>query len=282
MIPIVKLKSDMEFYKSLGSLVEVLKLIAAAQYQVLEKKMQAYTVYFDAIENVFTSINLQKIQHPFVKKSNRPRAIIAITTDAGLLGGLNALVMNKAMEQLEGKESKLIIIGKRGRLYIRKKKITFASFPGIKDDQRLEQALKLRDYIVDSFLKGQLGELIVIFPRALSFTVQRIEVMPLLPFIPKLSRGKTAAGVPVSEMILESSLDDIAEYLISLWLGQKIYEIFGFSQLAEQSARFMHLENCTERIQEVDKKLKFQYFRTRHEIIDQNMRELFSARVVHD
>ena len=279
MIPIVQIKNDMEFYKSLGSLIGVLKLIAASNYQSLERKLKEYTSYLDAIGDIFSGIDLQKADHPFLKKSGKAKAIVAITTDAGLLGGLNALVMNKALEQFRGDDSKLIIVGKRGRLYVEKHKLVFADFPGVNSEQRLEQALKLRDYIVNNFLKGNIGELVIVFPRALSFAIQRIEVLNLLPFVPGNIAGK-ASRTDMSEVILESSLGDISEYLIYLWLGQKLFEIFGLAQVAEQSARFMHLENCTQRIQDENKKLKFQYFRTRHEIIDQNMRELFSARLI--
>ncbi|MCK4993807.1 MAG: F0F1 ATP synthase subunit gamma [Candidatus Omnitrophica bacterium] len=281
MIPIVQLKNDMGFYKSLGSLIEVLKLIAAAQYQALERKIKGYTTYLDSIGDIFAGLDLQNINHPFLKKNEKPKAIVAITTDAGLLGGLNSLVMNKALEQFRGEDSKLIIVGKRGRLYVEKNKMGYADFPGINNEQRLEQALKLRDYIVSNVLKGNIGELVVVFPRALSFAVQRIEVLNLLPFIPE-ERQRTGPRMDISEVILESSLGDISEYLVYLWLGQKLFEIFGLAQVAEQSARFMHLENCTQRIQDENKKLKFQYFRTRHEIIDQNMRELFSARLINE
>ena len=57
MIPIAQLKGDMEFYKSLGSLIEVLKLIAAAQYQILEKKI--LKKYSAAITLVFWNWSLR-------------------------------------------------------------------------------------------------------------------------------------------------------------------------------------------------------------------------------
>jgi F0F1-type ATP synthase, gamma subunit len=158
--------------------------------------------------------------------------------------------------------------------------MVFANFPGVIDEQRLEQSLQLRDYLSSSVLKGQLGKISIVFPRALSFTSQRIEVVQVLPFIPDADKQPTNIGM--SDIVFESELGHIVEYLVYLWLGQKIFEIFGMSRLAEQAARFMHLENCNERIKDLDKKLRFQYFRTRHEIIDQNMRELFAARLLHE
>ena len=70
------------------------------------------------------------------------------------------------------------------------------------------------------------------------------------------------------------------EYLLYLYMGQKLYDIFGLSRLAEFAARFMHLEESSQRLKEMDKKVKLEYFRVRHELIDRNMRELFSARLL--
>ena len=280
MIPIAQLKGDMEFYKSLGSLIEVLKLVAAAQYQILEKKIKTYGLYLDALSQVFKWLDMQQVRHPFVSLNNNPEAIIAITTDAGLLGGLNSLVMNKALEQTAKDGSRMVIIGKRGQLYVRKREMVYANFPGVDDDKRLQQALKLRDYIIENVLNAKFGKVTIVFPRALSFTSQSIEVLQVFPFVTE--DRQTMNNLQLSDIILESKFGDIVEYMIHLWLGQKIFEIFGMARLAEQAARFMHLEKCTDRIQDLDKKLRFQYFRAKHEIIDQNMRELFAARLLND
>jgi F0F1-type ATP synthase gamma subunit len=71
------------------------------------------------------------------------------------------------------------------------------------------------------------------------------------------------------------------EYLVYLWMGQAFYEILGFSRLSELSARYIHLENSSQKIQEVEKKLRLQYFRVRHELIDKSMREIFSSRSIY-
>jgi len=279
MIPISQLKGDMEFYKSLGSLIEVLKLVAAAQYQILEKKIKTYGMYLDALSQVFSWLDMQQVRHPFVSVNDNPETIIAITTDAGLLGGLNSLVMTKALEQISSDDTRMVIIGKRGQLYVEKREMIYATFPGVEDDKRLQQALKLRDYIIENVLKGKFGKVTIVFPKALSFTSQRIEVLQVFPFIPEAKQ--TMNNLQLSDIILESKFSDIVEYSIYLWLGQKIFEVFGMARLAEQAARFMHLEKCTDRIQNLDKKLRFQYFRAKHEIIDQNMRELFAARLLN-
>ena len=51
--------------------------------------------------------------------------------------------------------------------------------------------------------------------------------------------------------------------------------------MAELSARAVHLEGSTQELQREGKKLRQQYFRKRHELIDSSMRELFAARVIY-
>ncbi|MFH1459971.1 MAG: FoF1 ATP synthase subunit gamma [Candidatus Omnitrophota bacterium] len=286
MIPVAQLKSDVEFYKSLASLIEVLKLIAAAQYQILDKKIKNYSVYLNAVAGIFKwfySESITDINHPFINSKNKATGFVAVTTDAGLLGGLNAQVIIRAMSLLEPeKGDKLIIVGKRGQLYLNDRKMAYANFPGITDEQRLNQSLTIRDYLVNNVLEGKFGKVKIVYPRAVSFTAQRIEVIQLIPAALEENIEEKADKSFLSEIIYESEPVQLIEYLIFLWIGQKIFEIFGLSRLAEQSARFMHLENCSERIKEMDLKLRHQYFRARHEIIDQNMRELYAARSLNE
>jgi F0F1-type ATP synthase gamma subunit len=111
--------------------------------------------------------------------------------------------------------------------------------------------------------------------------VQQVEVVNFLPFLPNFLAAKQKESV-IQNVIIESRISDIVEYLIYLWMGQKLYDIFGLSRLSEFAARYVHLEDSLRRLKEMDSKLKLQYFRVRHEIIDQSMRELFSARLMYN
>lgn len=280
MIPIAELKKDQEFYRSLSSLVEVLKLIAAAQYQSLEKRLKTQQAYLSAVQDFFSWLDVQNVSHPFLRPQGELTAVVAITTDSGLLGGLNAQVITQALACWPQEQMRLIIVGRRGELYVEQRTLILANFPGISDDRRLDQALQLRDYLIEHLLKGSFNRIMIVHPRALTFTSQRIETVTLVPFASP--GGRRASNIVLDDVILESRFDDIVEYLIYLWMGQKLFDMFGVSRLAEQAARFMHLENCSRRIRETEQKLKFQYFRARHEKIDQNMRELFAARIIQE
>lgn len=269
----------MEFNNGLYSLVEVLIAISISQYRILEKKTKSFEKLFGALESFFALIDVDNSSHPLINTAGRVPGVIAVTSDSGLIGGLNVQAMNMAIKEAKATGARLIVIGERGRLYAADSGIPFVSFKGVQDETRLAQSQQLRDYIMEQELSLKLGSLKIIFPRAFSIVSQQVQSLSLLPF----SRGSLSAvkgGSSVSlDMILESSTDDIAGYLVYLFLGHKFHEIFGFARLAELSARFVHLENSKTKIDQFNKQLKLQYFRQRHEVIDRNMREIFVARM---
>jgi F0F1-type ATP synthase gamma subunit len=191
-------------------------------------------------------------------------------------------VMSQAIKEAEKVRAKLIIIGERGQMYAAESGLPFVVFKGVKDETRLKQALELRDYILEEELNARLGELKIVYPYALSIVSQQVKTLQLFPFSrPEHFHAPSQASASLAnlEIIMESSLNDILEYWIYLFLGQKFFQIFGLARLAELSARFIHLESSKTKIEQLNKELKLQYFRQRHELIDKNMRELFAARL---
>ncbi len=278
------IKKDMEFNRGLSSLIEVLKNIAVSQYRSLEHKFGGFDKFMQAVESYFDFIDLEVIKHHFLNPRNNVQLVVAVTSDSGLLGGLNMQVISRALAELTAGPGQLVVIGERGKMYAQESGVVFTAFPGINDEERLPQAFQLRDYLFRNALRRKFGLLKVVYPHPVSFTVQRVEVVNFLPYRPESSPGaqKTDKLALMQKVIFESKLGDLIEYLIYLWMGQRIFDIFGLSRLSEFAARYVHLEDSLRRLKEMDLKLRLQYFRVRHEIIDQSMRELFSARLLYN
>ncbi|MDD5583900.1 MAG: F0F1 ATP synthase subunit gamma [Candidatus Omnitrophica bacterium] len=276
---ISEIKKDLEFNRGLSSLIEALKNIAVSQYRSMERKIKTFGNFLSSIESFFELVNPESCAHPFVIPKSKTQMVVAITSDSGLLGGLNMEVVGTALRQLQEIPGRLIVIGERGKAYAQESGVPFTAFGGIKDEERYGQAVQLRNYLTEKFLSESFGYLKIVYPHPVSFTVQRVQIVSVLPFIAKIANENKK--VTAADTLFESSPADIVEYLVYLWLGQKAYELFGLSRLAEFAARYVHLEESLHKLKEMDTKLKLQYFRVRHEIIDRNMRELFSARLLY-
>ena len=276
-----KVKGDLEFNKGLTSLVDVLKNIAVAQFRSLEHKIKSFEELILSVEGFFEFIDVGRIAHPFLKPVNKRQIVVAVTSDTGLLGGLNMRVINTAIEELRKIPGKLVVLGERGKISAQEIDIPFTSFEGIgiDEEERYYQATQLRNYIIGSFFKESMGFVKAVYPRPLSLTVQCVETVSFLPYLPAKKYSFAEEGIP--DIITESKPGDVAEYLIDLWMGEKLFELLGLSRLAEFGARFVHLQGSSQKLSDLSKKLKLEYFRIMHELIDRNMRDLFAARLLY-
>jgi len=274
------IKKDMDFNANLYNLLEVLKEIAIAQYRILEKKVKKFDEIYAALSSLQGMFNITESKHPILNTAGKQPGIIALTSDAGLLGGLNMSVMTQAIHEGEKTKAKLYIIGEKGEMYAKESGLSYVTFKGVSDETKIAQAAELRDYIFKEAMNGRIGELKIVYPQALSIVSQQVKIQQLIPFVFSSAAAgkKPGAAAPVS-MIMESSVDDIVEYCTYLLLGYNFFQVFSMARLAELSARFIHLESSKTKVEQLNKDLRLQYFRQKHELVDRNMRELFAARL---
>lgn len=278
-----KLKGEMVFNQDLTRLVDVMKGIAAAQYHIMEHKKTKLEKYSNALEELFQTYDFRRSRHPFIRMNHPRRLICLVTTDSGFLGGLNMKIVQAGLRQ-EQEGAHYAVMGERGANYLREFSRPFNAFPGINaDETRYALVEKLIGFIFSAVLKSRFGSVILVYPRAISFTSQRVEVLNLIP-CPIFFKNKSER-VPTDQeqakgIILESKPARVIEWLTMLWLRKRLIEVFEDSKLSEYGARTMHLEDSYQTLKKLDKQLKLQFFKARREKIDQSLRESFTAQLM--
>jgi ATP synthase F1 gamma subunit len=277
MLSAQKLKKELELNNELTELLDVLKGIASSQFRALEKKKERFAKFLGAFEGFFQMIDFSSVEHPFAKDTSGKLGIIMVTSDEGFMGGLNTRVINTAMNYTGAKEARFIVIGERGAGYLKGLGHDFVKFPGIAGEERYEAAVKLKDYIMKEGLAGKFSRLILVYPKPISFTVQKIEAIKILPCSELFERKKAEDR---ENVIIESSLGSIIEFLLGAWITEKLFEVFEDSKLSEFSARTVHLEESHQVLLQRGRRIQFQYFRSHHDLVDRGMRETFSAQLI--
>ena len=280
MANITQLKQEILFNQRLGGLLDALKSIAAQQFQMLERTLRSNLVFFDAIQTIAGIFNLERMSHPFAK-GDGPMAVIAVTSDTGLLGGLNQQVIGMAVQEFRRNPGEMLVIGERGIASIQEARLPCHPFSSTTEGGWPALAAQVRDYALGQVLAGRFGELSIVHPMALSFTVQRIELIRVLPCTEWLRTLTGPRDTRSGDLLMESSVASVLEYLVWLWLGQKMVDVLGMSRLAEFAARSVHLEGSSQELSRRGKKLQLRYFRERRELIDRNIRELAAAKSLY-
>ena len=280
---LAKLKAEMLFNQDLTRLVDVMKGVAAAQYHVMEHKLTDLKRYSKAIEELYEVYDFRLSRHPFIRLANKRKLICLVTTDSGFLGGLNMKVVQMGM-RFEEENTRYLVIGERGGNYLKEFGKDFVSFGGINaDNTRFDLIEQVLGHIVSAVVKGESGQVILITPHAVSFTLQRVEALNLVPcplFFKDRPSRVPAVEEQARQVILESSDASVIESLATLWLRKRLIETFEDAKLAEYGARTMHLEESFQTLSKINKQLKLDFFKARREKIDQSLRESFTSQLL--
>ena len=286
---IQKIKEEMHLNADMAELMEILKGIAVSEYWALLKKQGRFKRFMEAFNGFFNILDFSSVDHPFAKNTGK-LAILMITSNEGFMGGLNTRVIETALAHPEADDAALIMVGEQGAVRLETLKRPFKGFEGIVLDRSYDAARELRNYIVEEARKGTFQRLLIFYPKSISFMVQRVEELRVLPCTELFQKRSKASlleqqgGLPPPEevegLIIESSLHEMIQYLVETWIVQKLFNIFEESKLAEFSARTVHLEESFQLLQEKGKGIRFQYLRGWHESIDKGMRDIFSAQII--
>jgi len=287
---LVELRKELQFNGELYELIGTLKNIAAAQYHMMEKEKERFNQFMEAFSEFFRVVNLVEVESPFVRETTDRMGIVIVTSDSGFMGGLNQGVIRAAL-RAQGdhphEQTELMVIGEKGATGLADVRRAFKHFPGIDQTRIYEQAVEIKNYIVERVREGRFSKVILAYPRPLSFTAQTVEVIDLLPCSELFDRNadseiaQRVSGMrfltDARKVIVESSFSGLVEQLAGVWVTSKLFEVFEDSKLAEYSARAMHLEDSIQKLEKKQKQLQHACFKATHEKIDKGMRESFAA-----
>jgi len=278
MIPVGRLKSNLQFNKNLGDLVEVMKLAATSQFNQFRSKQEPSEDFIRSLEDVFGVLLSSGVKSDLLApKETLPSLLFLVSSDEGFLGELNFLLVNKLLNSRR-REDFIAVSGQQGANYLKEIQINFSLFdsPGEKIDAQL--LAKIRDYLFGQYLERKIGKIYVIYSRFLNITSQQVELETLLP----LSRtgGSVSSGRPIAHLLIEPNAEKIIEGWIKAWLDFRLFQIFWSAKLAEFAARIMHLEGSVQELGKINSHLRMEYFKYLHSLSDKSIRELTAARLI--
>jgi len=282
MRPLSELKQDFEVSRSLRDIIDVLKTAAMIQFRSFQLREKLNEDFVKELEGCFGILAAKNISHPYLfDRKSLPSIIVVLTSDEGFLGELNTLLVNMSIDRRRSKNDEMVIFGERGARYLEDINMGFVFFPGITDEVKYEEAEKIRDYLLNDY-KKRFGRIIIVYPKFISLTVQRITVWQILPFKDPIAiqDQHSLSQLLIKEVVIEPSKDRVVEGIVELWAGFKIMEILCSAKQSEFAARIMHLEGSTQELNALKQKLSFEYFRQVHNLRDKVIREISASKIM--
>jgi len=263
--------------KSTQKITRAMKLVSAARLRRAQDAIVAARPYANALATAVAEIASRAGDdaHPLmVARKPAKVALIAVTSDRGLAGGFNAVIFRRVtrfQEENPGVEVSLIIVGKKGRDFFRRRKLGIrGELGGASGDTAAARAKELAHVAVQAFEEG-FDAVHLIYNEFKSAIVQRVVAEQILPVPPPANVAD--AGTQL-DFVYEPGREELLSALIPQFIESQIYRALLESVASEFGARMTAMDNATTNARDMIASYSLQYNRARQAAITKELMEI--------
>lgn len=227
--------------------------------------------------------------------SNQCHLFLIITSDRGLCGGFNSIIVREFRRRLQqaqkdGKTIKLICVGRKGRDLLRREygSAIVESYEDLGRQRTLfAEAELIAQKLLDMFAQREFDVATAYYNRFKS-VIQQIptaqQLLPVPPPEPMAGTSKDAADpnpedpmAPTVAYEYEPDEETVLAELLPYSLIIQVYRALLESSASEQGARMTAMDNATRNAGDMIQKLTLTYNRTRQAAITKELIEIISG-----
>ncbi len=263
--------------QNVAKITKAMEMIATARMRRAQEQALAGRPYSEKINQVIADLAAAASKdgafHPLLEKRPVKKiAVVHITTDRGLCGGLNTnmnrLTANFILQQKV--PVTLITVGRKGRDFMHRHHLDIrAEFTNIGDHPSLLDTLPISHIIIDDYVSGYIDQVYIAYPRFVTTMVQQPRIELLLPVEPAvLPKTQTA------EYIYEPDPSFVLNELLPRFVEMSVYHDILEAIASEQSARMVAMRNATDNANQVIQELTLVLNKARQEMITKELLDL--------
>ncbi|MBI4180525.1 MAG: ATP synthase F1 subunit gamma [Chloroflexi bacterium] len=263
--------------QSIAKITRAMEMIATSKMRRAQERGLAGRPYSDKIRQVIADLaalpQAEGALHPLLQRRPVTKlAVVHITSDRGLCGGLNANMNRRtASFILEQKAAaNLICVGRKGMDFMSQHRLNVqAKFSGLGDQPGFLDTLPISRIIIDDFTNGVIDAAYLAYTQFVSTMTQKPIVIPILPVEP--------AQIPKAQnvdYIYEPSPEMVLDGLVPRFVEMQIYHAILEAIASEQSARMVAMRNATDNGKELIDELTLMYNKARQESITKELLDI--------
>jgi F-type H+-transporting ATPase subunit gamma len=260
-----------------AKITRAMEMIATLKMRKAQERGLAGRPYSDKISQVLADLAAlsrgEEAPHPLLQ--SRPVnkiAVVHITPDRGLCGGLNAninrLTANFILEQ--SVPVTLITVGRKGLEFMRRyKRDIRAEFIQLGDQPSLLDTLPISRIVIDDYTEGVVDQVFLVYTQFISTMLQKPFMKQILPVEP--------AVIPQAQnvdYIYEPGPQAVLGELLPRFVEMQVYHAILESIASKQSAQMVAMRNATENANELIEDLTLMYNKARQESITKELLDI--------
>jgi F-type H+-transporting ATPase subunit gamma len=279
--------------KNMAQITKAMQMVASSKMRRAQERVQDARPYADQIralvsrlsnatgEDIGEGVALLK------KRPVRTIGVIVVTPDRGLCGALPSNINRRAALTAREESDELaqqgqhpgvdfVAVGRKGRDFIiRTQQNMIAEFVNYGDKPSLADARAIAQVAVDSFQKGEVDVVYLVYSQFVNTVTQRPVSVQLLPVLPPESNDEDKQKS--IEYIYEPDALSIFEALLPRYVDVVVYQALLETIASFYSAQMVAMKNATDNAQELTQDLTLAYNKARQAAITTQILEVVSG-----
>lgn len=276
--------------KNTAQITKAMQMVAAAKMRKAQQAALLGRPYADLMNAILAEAGprIVSFKHPLMEiRPVRKRAVIVVSSDRGLCGGLNSNLFREVVK-LDKNTTVFVTAGKKGAQFVSRTKRQLAAEFNYKDAPTFAEARAVSKFAQELFLKGEVDAVDILYPQFVSTLVQQPKTVPFLP-VGKIQAVKAGVNAPDAELAAAGVRTDTFEFepdektvlgaLLPHSLNFQMHQILLETKASEQSARMVAMKNATDNAKEIIKGLTLEYNKLRQANITKELLEITTAQM---
>jgi len=262
--------------QSTSKITRAMEMIATSKMRRAQEAGLAGRPYDEKIQQVIAdlaAIQTGEALHPLLQRREVNKiAIVHITPDRGLCGGLNANINRRTAAFIleQSAPVTIVAVGRKGIDFMRRHAREIrAEFMRLGDRPELFDTLPISRVVIDDYTDGLVDMVYLVYARFVSTMTQTPVMEQILPIEP--------AVLPALEnvdYIYEPSSIAVLGELLPRFVEMQVYHAVLESIASEQSARMVAMRNATDNANELIEDLTLMYNKARQEAITKELLDI--------
>jgi F-type H+-transporting ATPase subunit gamma len=273
--------------KNTAQITKAMQMVAAAKMRRAQQAALVGRPYAQLLNEIMAEAAAHTVgfDHPLLQtRTVAKRAVVLVSTDRGLCGGLNSNLFREAMK-LDQTPTIFITAGRKAAQFVSRTKRTLAAEFHFKDTPEFGEARAISKFVQQLFLKGEVDAVDILFPRFVNTLTQQPQLLSFLP-IGKLAAATAGVNAPAQELSVvkggevfefEPDEETVLGELLPHSLNFQMHQILLETKASEQSARMVAMKNATDNAKQIIKDLTLEYNKLRQASITKELLEITSA-----
>jgi F-type H+-transporting ATPase subunit gamma len=277
------LRRRIKSVQSTKKITKAMELIAASRILKAQQRVNAARPYSEQITEVIRNLAAAGAGQgsPLLEQRDAVRTVahVVVSADRGLCGGYNTNVIRATEREMarvraEGKEARLVTIGKKATNYFRFRGVPIDdAFIGFSDEPAYEDARRVAEAVVARFESGEYDQVEVFYTQFISAGVQKVVQRRFVPLETDALEAAEAGGAS-ADYEFEPGPGEILDRLLPRYAEARL-----FAALLDGSASFFAaqqraMKSATDNAEDLITKLSRVMNRARQDAITTEIMEI--------